>query len=423
LTLRRTLRSPTRLALLSVVVFVISMASVEAIGAAVRRQLAATRQRDIAAYHEHTSLPRPVPDVSPTSQNASYWYQQALSAAKVSLSQEDIIALGREADDLERLGSRFKGRCVGTDLLLQATRSSYLDWGFTLRKPEPTDPAPIAPARFLAYCLVQAGAGRGDALDWERASSAYLGSLRFGADLRTTNLLGTLVGIDVARIGLAGLGKWVTTIDSPNSVFLSRIERGLAQLEGPVLSFGEAPRVERLEVFSLIAGEAEQGALDPRSGVRFLLPWRAITAYRLYQADRLLREAEATATTEDAQTRLRLAEDANRRAAQSWSPMLRAFGPSDWFRVRQNADELQDRYHVVQTAVQLEQWYIRNGEYPETISVLGLAFDASRLRYESHAGRQGYRLEPLSAGRSVRASARLVLERQPRRARQAASES
>lgn len=298
---------------------------------------------------------------------------------------------------------------------MRGARCSSCDWGLTFQRPEPTDPAAILmPARFLAYCLVLAGERAADASDLLAASDAYLAALRFAGDLRLNNLLGNLIGIDVAQMALAGLGRLVSKLGPEGTSILPPLGHHLAEFAPLVLSVGEGPLVERLEMFALLEAENQQGAAAGQKGFGLLVPWRAVTAFRMSQADRLLRRAEATASIEDYEERLRLATAVGAQAARSSFLTLRTIGPSDWFRAREKAHELAEHYRMVQIAVRLEEWYGAHGQYPEDPSPLHLPFDTGTLQYQPSVERQGYRLQSSSAHRPDRSLAALVLERRPR---------
>lgn len=392
----------------------VALLAIDAVGVWTLGRLESRRQRDIAAYRERASLPRPVLNAPPLEDDAAAWYRQAIAVAASRLSQADTGVLAKHFDDVEALEQHFDGGCVNTQPVLQGARCAKCYWGLAFQRPEPTDPTIIfMPARFIAYCLVHEGARRAEALDWQAALIAYFAVLRFSADLKLTNLLGTLIGIDVARMGLTGLGRMITKYDPEDSSVLPTLELGLARFAPHVLGVGEGPVVERLELLATLGLEAQAHAADDKRLGR-LVPWHAVTAYRMYKTDNLLRRAEATATIEDYDARLRVAEAVNAEAANSWSPTLRTIGLSDWLRVRENADELVERYRMVQIAVSLEGWYRIHGEYPQDTLALRLSFEIPKLEYQPYAERQAYRLRPVSARSSIRSSAKLLLERVPR---------
>lgn len=383
----------------------------DALGGWALRRLEASRRQDITAYEQRVSMSRPVLNAPPVGENAALWYKRAIATAASRLSQADNVALGRDYDDLEALEKHFVGRCVDTEPLLRGARCISCNWGPSLQEPKPIDSTAIMPARFLAYCLVQEGARRAEASDWQAAFVATFATLRFAADLKLTNLLGSLIAIDVAQMGLAGLGRLMTRLDHQDTLILPTLERDLAEFEPHVLGLGEGPRTERLQLLSLLESEAQQQAAAGRRGLGRLVPWSAVTAYRMHEVDNLLRQAETAATGGDYEVRLQLAKAVNAKAASSWSPTLRAVGPPQWFRVREKADRLVERYRLVQIAVRLEECYGLHRRYPDNTSSLPLPFEVDGLQYEASADRQGYRLQYVHVGSSVRESAKPVLER------------
>jgi hypothetical protein len=332
--------------------------------------------------------------------------------AEANLSASDKAFLARNIDDLPRLDERFGRRCVDGAPLLLAASCKRCNWDLAFERPEPEDPAAMfLPARFIGYCLAAEGVHRAETADWDGVRAAYFAGLRFAADLRLTNQLGSLIGIDVARLTLAGLARVVTRMKTRDPAFLRNVAGDFVRLAPYVLGMGEGPRVERLELAWLLHREVQRRTNEGRHGFRGFLPWQSLAAYRVYTGEKLLRRAEATAAIEDDETREREALEVRTTASSGWSETLRATGPSDWFRVRQKSEELIDRYRMVHVAILLEQHCALIGRYPDTLSSLRVPFSLNRIRYEPDSAKHGYRIVHVTPHVSQRDSVEMTLER------------
>jgi hypothetical protein len=387
----------------------------DALGLWVLHRMELSREDEISAYRKATSAPRPIVGASATACNGAASYRQALANVASHLSESDALALGRDFDNPEALEGVVSSECDQTALVLQAARCSACDWGLTFRRPEPTNPGEmVMPARFLAYCLLKEGERARRAGDLEAAVNAHLAGVRLASDLRLTNLLGNLIAIDVARMGLLGLGRLITSAAPPDLATLRAIDDRLAKLLPYVAGAGEGPRVERLEFRALMQLEAEHYAADRNQSLGSLLPWHAITAFHMHQVDRLLRRADMATTAGDVALRPEVGKPIPASADVSWSQILTLGGVPSWNRVRENEDELLERYRMVWVAVRLEEWHRQRSRYPENVSSLELPFEMPALRYEPTENRQGYRVHSVSSRPSVRKTAKLVLERRPK---------
>ncbi len=388
--LRAVVRSLTVIVLGCTALLAVSMTA-DLVGAWVLSRDEAIRFQEQAASNETVSKPRPALD--PTQQeNAVVAYRQVLAQAAAALSRDDLTVLAREdATPLAVLTQRFGARSADTNPFDHALHCTVCDWRVEFHIGEPIDSSMFAPARFLAYSLVLHAAHAIDAGDWLLARQDYFAALRFGGDRRQTNMVGARTGIAVARLAIDGLAAQVPRLRSADSKMVPLLRHDLAALSPYVLGVGEAPRVERLETYNFVLAEAEEQLARRRAGLGWLLPWRAVYAYRLHAADALLRKAELTAGIDDANVRQQVARSVYEAAMHSWSAGIRLSGGSEWYRVRQKADLLAGEYQTVQVALQLEQWYDVNRQYPSDLSALDLPFKVRGLQYEASDG-QHYHL-------------------------------
>ena len=139
---------------------------------------------------------------------------------------------------------------------------------------------------------------------------------------------------------------------------------------------------------------------DRRHGFRALVPWRAIAASRLSQQERIISKIWLlTSRSNPAERSLVVTE------LSQPGPLSAPVVPSALISALSQQDRLVRSVHAAQTVVKLQNWHVRQGEYPAAAPET----DTHDVEYETTNEGQGYRLRTKSEIGAVE----LFLERLP----------
>lgn len=355
------------------------------------------RDELVAATARLAELPRPAVAADGIDDDAVYYYRLALHEANDVLASNPEI--GRLVPDVpadafdaapEGLFAGLGGNCSATRWLVEAARCNRCNWKLTYGMDAEPELRRFTPAaRLLAYCLARDGEQSAARGEWPAALNHYLVGLRFSSDLGLGTLAHALAGIQLGRVVVNALGRLAIRVP-PEPHFLEAVQQHLADVEDGLPDPSAGLYLDRQTVMMAVSLQARQWAHAQDRGIARLVPWRTVAAYRMLQAENVLRDVEAAAASRDYEKRAKLEALLVVRARTSWSQVLRDAGVPPFYAARTMSDDLRIRFRMVRLAFALEAWRGNQGRYPPTLAVLRSPLDAGDVHYDLTDG--GYRL-------------------------------
>lgn len=326
----------------------------------------------------------------PIDQNAAVWYGRALphlSAVKLPDLTPAMNAGAAQYDVATE--ALLDGPCAeaGSERVQTALRCSYCDWQIRFDTESINSPH-TREALALGKCLTIAGHRSAHRYEPREAAKHYLDGVTVGCDLGNGSESMLIVSEIVIADNLLALGRLASTAN--DDVFLRHAAADLAEFENK-LPDGKTPMMrQRLwaqNIASLRQLETAGGA-----GLKLLRLNQVLGVRSLAAEDAVFDDAERLAHLTSRSEGLQLSQRLKADVAASHNEIVRTMNLPQSALIAAGAVELAGIYRAAQAAIELQQWRLEHGTYPETAAAMGLELQPYELRYERSIDGQGYKL-------------------------------
>ena len=331
---------------------------------------------------------------APVEQNAADWYRPVFANLN-ALPRDTVTKLQPQTDrgsTIVPLSSRlaFADRCHEMDRtrIVEAFRSTRCDWRLGDRLDASTTLDYFPAAAILTNCKLLEGDRRADQHDWQAAARSYLEIAAFGSDLDQGMFGMNVAGLASTKLALEALGRLVGSIDDKDSLHTIRTE--VAKLDGHLPTLRSGLRLIRIWVGNSLIDEAKAYVATHEAGLGRILPWSIPAAWRFAQSASLLRLLDRAIEVGDPAARRQIAHAIDAHPARSPRMVVNAELPAQWDELVGDASRLTRQLASVQLGIQLQEWYLGHGAYPDDLTPLQWRDATNRMRYTRSPDGQGY---------------------------------
>jgi hypothetical protein len=213
-------------------------------------------------------------------------------------------------------------------------------------------------------------------------------ALAIASDLGQADYEANLVGMAIAKSALEAIVRMIGA-NKDDAHLLTTLEQMLSLAASEVPTVDVGLRLATLQIATNLEDETRGYLENRRRGLSAVFPWRAVMAWRLSRAERVVSLLEQVIETRDIGVRVRLASEIQHQAYGDGLASVDAL-PTNLVRAIQSSEYLERIYRATKAAIRLQQWHTQHGSYPKDIRLLRVSLEG--LRYEPNEKADGYKI-------------------------------
>ena len=345
------------------------------------QRLALYRSQRAAIESDEQAYRRPLLDRNAVEQNAATLYAQALpNLSKLPLDALTApLSAGAAQYDLSTEGL-LAGACAeaDSDRVRTALRSSYCNWQLGFGTASETRFEYPREGLTLALCMTIEGHRSAHQGSFGEAERHYLDGLAVGCDLGNGNETMLFASLKAITESLLSTGKLVTA--SNDALALRRLAGDLAEFEDHLPS-GHTPLMRSVLWTQNEVALEELEAGFQSGGFGLIGMKRALAARALKNQETLFDDFTRVALISNRSEAPQVSDKVKSDLEHTPNEFVSLTDVRRSVNLALSAIEAREMYRAVLVAIELQQWRLENGSYPEHLATIGSELPVG-LRYE-----------------------------------------